>query len=513
MEAKPRAYEPHRLLDAIRGQSRVLIGVALVALFGGAAVARWLVPDLWLGRASARIGYEPHAVLSRGNEAQLLAAAAAHAGSSEAELRKQLRVSFGGRDRLTVEVRGAEAERTRKLVQEIAGGYVTLANARAESLHAGQRAARSAELARARGARDQAQLALQRAMPAAQAADEARLREQLAELDAALQAAMLAPPARPGPRSDAAEAQRQLSRMLANGAGDEEVAAVRAKIARAQRAGQSAPPPLRPLQTRIEGKRAELARLEQATTSLLPLRQTLQAAEDEVSALAARVDAEPSSTHSALDGPLVVEPHSRRGTRVLASLLAPVIAVLLLVGVLVLRELTDLRVCEATEVAHWLAVPVLTSSAWPRRSEALESLVDALADPALESLGTTLILPLSEIERPLAGTLTAQLNARAQRQYRSRTGSRVTIAQEWHGELDSSRIERAAHAADRVLWVVAADTHRGDALAARRALVRRKEGVAAVLVDAEPALVRTVGLAREFWKARTQLPEPVAVEA
>jgi hypothetical protein len=509
MEAKPRAYEPHRLVEAIRGQTRVLIGVALVALFGGAAVARWVVPDLWLGRASARIGYEPHAVLSRANEAQLFAAAAAHAGTNEAELRKQVKVTFGGRDRLTVEVRGADAERTRQLVQELASGYVTLANARAEALHAGQRAARSAELSHARSARDQAQLALQRAMPIEHAEDEARLRAQLTELDAALQAATLAP-TRPAPKIDAAEAQRQLSRMLANGAGDEEVATIRAKIARAQRGGQSTPPALKALQSRIDTKRAELEKLTAASSELLPLREQLQAAEDQVSRLTARIDAEPSSTHSALEGSAVVEPQSRRATRVLSSLLAPVIAVLLLIGVLVLRELTDLCVCEATEVAHWLAVPVLTSSAWPRRNDALESLVDALADPALESLGTTLILPLSELERPLAGTLTAQLNARAQRQYRSRTGSRVTIAQEWQGELDSSRIERAAQAADRVLWVVAADTHRGEALAARRVLVRRKGGVAAVLVDAEPVLVRSVGLAREFWRSRTQLPEPVA---
>jgi hypothetical protein len=199
---------------------------------------------------------------------------------------------------------------------------------------------------------------------------------------------------------------------------------------------------------------------------------------------------------------------------VLASLLAPLLALLILVVFLVARELTDLRVCEATELAHWLAVPVLTSTSWPRRNDALEALVDALADPALESLGTTLILPLSEIERPLAHTLTAQLNARAQRQYRSRTGSRVTIAQDWQGDLDSARIERAASAADRVLWVVAADAHRGEELATRRALVKRQDGVAAVLVDAQSATVRSVGAAREFWKARTAQPEPLAtVEA
>ncbi|MET0287550.1 MAG: hypothetical protein ABW352_23890 [Polyangiales bacterium] len=510
MQAKPRAYEPHRLLDAIRGQTRVLIGVALVALFGGAAVARWVVPDLWLARASARIGYEPHAVLSRANEATLLAAAATHQGVGEAELKRQVRVSFGGRDRLTVEVRGADAERAQKLAREIASGYVTLANARAESLHAAQRAARNNELAQARGARDQAQLALQRALPPAQAENEARLRAQLEELDAALQAAMLAPPpARPVGKLDASEAQRQLSRLLANGAGDEEVAAIRAKITRAQRAAESASPSLKPITNRIDAKRAELAKLTAATSSLLPLRQQLQASEERVSALAARLDAEPSSTTSALDGPVVTEPQSRRLVRVLASLLAPLIAVLALLVVLVMRALSDLRVCEPTEVAHWLAVPVLTSSAWPRRNDALESLVDALADPALESLGTTLILPLSELERPLAGTLTAQLNARAQRQFTSRTGSRVTIAQDWQGELDSSRIERAAEAADRVLWVVAADTHRGETLAARRAMVPRKDGVAAVLVDAEPALVRSVGVTREFWKARTHVPEPV----
>ncbi|MEY4513679.1 MAG: hypothetical protein RLZZ450_5801, partial [Pseudomonadota bacterium] len=99
-------------------------------------------------------------------------------------------------------------------------------------------------------------------------------------------------------------------------------------------------------------------------------------------------------------------------------------------------------------------------------------------------------------------TLAAQLNARAQRHYRSLTGSRVTIAQNWQGELDSSRIKRAADVADRVLWVVAADAHRGEVLLRRRDVVTRTDRVAAVLVDAEPGLARTVGDSARFWVGR-----------
>ena len=188
-----------------------------------------------------------------------------------------------------------------------------------------------------------------------------------------------------------------------------------------------------------------------------------------------------------------------RGLRLLVSVLAPTIALLALALFFALRELPGLRIREATELSHWLSVPVLTSSAWPGRADALEALVDALADPALDALGTTLLLPLSELDRPLAATLVAQLNARAQRHFRSPTSSRITIAQDWQGELDSSRIRRASQVADRVLWVVAADVHNGSTLEARRSLVAPTGRVAAILVDDDSGSTRSVGSAESFW--------------
>jgi hypothetical protein len=55
-----------------------------------------------------------------------------------------------------------------------------------------------------------------------------------------------------------------------------------------------------------------------------------------------------------------------------------------------------------------------------------------------------------------------------------------------------------------VLWVVAADAHRGEVLLRRRDLVTRTDRVAAVLVDAEPGLLRSVGDSARFWGGRTR---------
>jgi hypothetical protein len=526
MQAKPRAYEPHRLVDAIRGHTRVLAVVALLALFGGAAVARWMVPDLQRATVHARVGFEPHAVLARAHGEALLAAAATRAGEATADLARRVRVSFQGGDQLSVEVRGSEAEQPGKLAAELASGYVALANSRADVHQADQQGARVRELARLRALRDQAQAQLARETPPELVDSEAQLRAQLAELEASLQAASVSPSSEPplaraAPRApartsaDLVAAQKSLSKLLAQGGSDGEVSALRAKIAKLQRAasaGDTAPRAsaarMAALNARIGRTRAELL---EASAQLGSLREAVHRAESTLEEASAR--ALPSVARAELAGPVRVQPISRRPLRVVVALLAPVLALFMLVGLLILRELNDLRVCEATEVAHWLGVTVLTSSPWPRRNDALESLVDVLADPALASLGTTLVLPLSEIERPLAYTLTAQLNARAQRHFLSRTGSRVTIAQDWHGELDSSRIERAAEAADRVLWVVAADAHRGQALAAQRALVKRTDGVAAVLVDAEPVSVRSVGAVLDFWNARAHKPEPLGSSA
>ncbi|HEY6878480.1 MAG TPA: hypothetical protein VI299_10705, partial [Polyangiales bacterium] len=412
--AKPRAYELHRLLAAIRPHARLLTVVGLVGLFGGAAVARWLVPDVPVARALVHIGREPHVVLARDNQEALLSAAIARAGmADDTALHARVHVGFAG-DRLVVEARGVESAAARTLVRELATGYVAAANARMQALAGEQRAV---ELVAARDRQARARLLLERAQPVAQAEREAALRAQIAELDAALQRATLQRSPRVSHGRELAEAQRALSRLLAQGTADARVNELHDKIARLQRAAANPTASLAALSARLEGKRAELATLLAEDANVQALRAAFEEASARVNQLA-EAPAPTASAHAWLEGPVQVELLSRRPLRLAASLATPLLALTLLLGYLLARALLALRVGAATEVAHWLQVPVLTSSSWPLRPEGLEALVDALADPALESLGTTLILPLSEAERPLAYTLTAQLNIRAQRHYR-----------------------------------------------------------------------------------------------
>lgn len=548
MNEKPRAFEPRRLLRALRAHYPVLLGVVLLALFGGAVVGRLAVPKKQLARAIARIAQEPHAVFARALEADVLERALRRAGDTVplSWLRESTRIGFEGPDRLTVEVRASvsDGRRAQRLADALVETYVALANERLEQDSFASRRERDSQRERARAEHDQRAHALALALAREGAPElmqeQARVRTELGLLEQEASAASLAAsteqervsarqeltPPKPTPFSAHAlsQAQRELSRKLLLGAPEAELRALRARLRRLQAKPARADDPralerevdvraqavrARGLAQRVTQKRAELARLAaigQRVAPLVALEQTAHTRllEREAEAQGVRAALPRSSVlqHAELE---LVEQH---GLRWLISLLAPTIALLTLAVFYLLHQLPELRVREATELAHWLAVPVLASSAWPGRADALERLVDQLADPALTALGVTLLLPLTELERPLAATLVAQLNARAQRHYRSLTGSRVTIAQDWQGELDSPRIARAAEAADRVLWVVVADAHHGDTLAQRRLLVAHNPRVAAVLVDAEAGTSRSVGSAEAFWRTPAKTYEP-----
>lgn len=557
MNAKPRAFEPHRLFDAVRAKLSTLLAVGLVALFGGGLVGRLAVPNVQLAEATAGIASEPHAVFERALQDDVLERARQRAGSALAltTLRERTRLGFEGHDRLHVQVRAPEADlrsralgraaasaSTRRLADALAETYVALANERLVQAASARRQQRERQREQAQAAEDSARGALAAALAGEGAPDLvgelATAHAELAALEAAASEAHveanvdgervtalheLAQDARRREQA-LAQAQRELSRRLASGPQQAaDVDALRARL----RALQEQRLPLAPVgrlqvEARAQGvrarglsqraaqKRAELARLDAIAARVDPLRVRLGQTQAQLLELAAEARKDTSALprsqvlkHAELS---TVEP---RGLRLFVSLLAPAIAMLALALFYALRELPGLRVREATELAHWLGVPVLTSSAWPARSDALEALVDALADPAIDALGTTLLLPLTELERPLAATLVAQLNGRAQRHYRSPTGSRVTIAQDWQGELDSARIRRASEVADRVLWVVASDVHHGQTVAARRSLLGPGLRVAALLLDAEPGTVRSsaarTGSGQDFW-----VPRPVS---
>lgn len=533
MKPQPRAFEPSRLREAVRAHFRVLLAATVVALFGGAALARVLVPNEHTAEAVASLPREPHVVVAQALSPRLLAEVSGALPTQPGAdwLRAHTTVRFATPDRLRVRVRSSDEGQARAAADALVRRYVALANERARVALEAARREHARLIERARSEQQHAagalagQQAAQGAPPLTQDVDS--LRVQLAAAERAAEEAALAASSErersssstavtraPSAREKGAlvEAQRELSRLLAeHGSEHPAVVAARQRIDQRRLATSAAATPSEARVRALERRARELASVaalqrqalavaEASLRRVAPLAGAEGEARSELAQLVARapVAGEPARVVQAA----LVQRGERRALRLALSLLAPLLVLLALLGYFALRELRGFRVCAATELAHWLAVPVLTTSAWPNRQDALESLVDELADPALDALGTTLVLPLSELERPLAATLAAQLNARAQRHFRSKTGSRVTIAQTWQGELDSSRIRRAAEVADRVLWVVAADAHRGEELSLRRALVVRDGGVAAVLVDGEPRLSRSVGAAQDFWRSR-----------
>jgi hypothetical protein len=543
MSARPRAFEPQRVVRALRANTRVLVGVTVLALFAGAGFARVAIPNEIIARASARIARDPHIIVSRARSQDVLEEArksSAHPESVSA-LRDRLRLHFRGPDALTVELFApADEAQARRFVDALVAIYVDRANARVERDARELGRARDAELAALRAEHDVARAALASALTgegypdlgSALSAERLRLEALVREAEeAAAQAeasqgklSTVQTVSRERPtqraRSELAEAQRTLSRLLAQygQANHPDVRAAQQALERLQAQtfevtnaalkqrleAQALTARARELAQRVAQHQAELDRLQRVGARVAPLVNAEARARDELR----KREAEPlasGAARSEVTRRAEVYPHQRQTLRVLASLLAPLVALLSLLSFFALRQLRAFRVCAPSELAYWLDAPVLASSSWPRTQQALETLVDELADPALAARGIVLLLPLTELERPLATTLAAKLNARAQRQYRSTTGSRVTIAQPWIGELGSSRIRRAAEAADRVLWVVAADAHRGGEIRRSRELVGRREGVAAVLVDAEPSFGPRIGSAREFWSSRANV--------
>jgi hypothetical protein len=203
--------------------------------------------------------------------------------------------------------------------------------------------------------------------------------------------------------------------------------------------------------------------------------------------------------------PLVVRLEGR-ALRAAVAVVTPALALFLAVMLVLLNEVRDLRVSSPAELSYWMRLPVVATSRWPAEPSRLESLIDELSEAVLEARGTTLVLAGDEHERPLANTIAAQLNARAQRHFRSATGARVTVAQGWEGDLSGSHLRRATEIADRVLWVISAGNSRGPELRMRRAEVTRTSGQAAILVDVRHRhLPSQVGDAEEFWSSESTL--------
>jgi hypothetical protein len=485
----PTPFERARLWEALSAQRRLIVGVLMLGLFGGAAVSRLSVPLDHRARAEARVLVdEPALAAGRVLDEPVLEAARTLAGMSVpiGELRARLEVEVQPPGSLAVTAHAADASGAERLADATVAAFVARESARVEKERSGARHEHAQQLAQAQAELARTTQAMARALadegiadPAAELA-EARVRAalldtQIAEAHARASSASARGDvfraegqAESSQRAGAelAEAQRTLSVLLATRAAeDPEMLAERTRIKRLQ--ARTVAPVTQAVGNRAEA-RAQAARarqleqeraalqdrmssLERLAARIAPLEEAREQARVRVEALTrlGSREAEPVAAEVAARAhPTGVE---RRALRIWVAALTPLFSLALVVLVILLREVREFRVCASSELAHWLDVPVIAATSWPEREQALESLIDDLFDAAVDAPGTTLVLPLSETERPLAHTLAAQLNARAQRHFRSATGARITLAQAWEGELSGTRLRRAAEVADRVL--------------------------------------------------------------
>lgn len=539
MTYKLRALDLRQLRAALRENVRLVIAVVLLGLLGGALFARAVVPTAYQARASARIVHEPHAIASRALDDEVLGAAQRRAETQESltSLRERLRLRFDAGDLVTVQLLGNDEAATRRLADALVETYVTLANERRDAMVEAAREKRRGELAAAEAAHARAAGALAEALaregvpelPRTLAdlhrdsagleteAREASLAATAAEARVAAMRGLSRQPAVDALERRLIEAQRTLSRLLAQYAAEHpDIAAVRAHLAQLQaqtaeltrltltqqleaRAYRAR---ARTLDERLIRARTELARLQVIGARAAPQATAESDARARIEALTAQPPAhEPPRAEAAVRAQIT--PVESRGARMLVAALVPVLALLFLFGSYAIWVGRGQRVAVASELAQALSAPVLASSSWPRQRDGLDALVEELAESAIEAPGVTLVVPVSERERPLAATLTARLNASVQRHYRSLSGGRIVIAQAFLEELGGVRLKRACALADRVLWVAASGLHRGEEIAECAARSERFEGVAGLLVDGDARPPRSVGSARDFWRARS----------
>jgi len=543
----PRPFERRRLMRALRANGRLLLAVLVFGLFGGAAVARFAVPLDYAARTVVKVESQGAVAALAWAQSDRIVDTARHLAGLKnevAELRKRIDIEPLGPTRIAITAHASESAPALALADAMAAAFVAELLRHAAEERSRADANRRTDLASAQLERDRAEGDLFRALNLEGISDlEGTLhtsRQRLAELEAAISEARViaataetrgavlgdASAGRGAKASSAAlvEAQRALSTALTqHDANDPEVLALRDRIRRLQSSAvtpgrlavgnraEARAQQARALQLEREanGVRASIVRLSEVAQRLSPLLTARERARERVADLQrATSDASRMSAAAEIQARASIQRVQNRDARMLAALLAPLLALLLAMGVVVANEVRDFRVCASTELAHWIAAPVVARSEWPGRSDRLEVLIDELAEFALDAPGTMLVLPLTDLERPLALTIASQLNGRAQRHFRTATGARITVAQAWEGDGTGPRVKRAADVADRVLWVVSADTHKGPEIAQRREVISRSAGVAAVLLDADAHGVSDrVGDASAFWASQSDNAE------
>jgi len=204
----------------------------------------------------------------------------------------------------------------------------------------------------------------------------------------------------------------------------------------------------------------------------------------------------------------VVDPAIRperpsKSHRRLFAMLAPFAAVMIAAGFVLARALRGARVHTARELAWWGKGPVVASTTWPSNARAARDLTVDLWAFAVQTNGTTLVVPMSAGERDMAERVTACLNPPELHDDTQPPNTQAARAIIWEGEGQGPELRRAARLADRVLVVVSAGAHSATDIDCVLERVGRKGGVGYVLLNVGSDLANLpdrAGDVGRFWR-------------
>lgn len=204
----------------------------------------------------------------------------------------------------------------------------------------------------------------------------------------------------------------------------------------------------------------------------------------------------------------VVDPAMRpeqpsKSHRRLFAMLAPFAGVIIAAGFLLARALRGARVHTARELAWWGKGPVVASTMWPENPRNIRDLTVDLWAFAVQTHGTTLVVPMSAGERDMADKVAAFLNPPELLDEGQVPDAQAARAFIWEGEDHGPELRRAARLADRVLVVVSAGAHSATEVDGILERVGRKGGVGYVLLNVGSDLAKLPDLAGDvgrFWR-------------
>jgi uncharacterized protein involved in exopolysaccharide biosynthesis len=202
-----------------------------------------------------------------------------------------------------------------------------------------------------------------------------------------------------------------LAAKVGSGGGSEGRGLARLRQERAAAAAEEAA-----LRSQIEASRGTLSKFSNAEGEATNLLAAVEVAEARAKGLRQDLGRAEAKERAASTGFRVESAASRpdspeRSTaRMAVAIAIPVFALLIALGLLLWRNLGDLRVCTPAEVAYWGKGPVIGSTTWPRDPRALADLVAEMDDYMVDASGHTLVVPATDRELDLVKAISERFS-------------------------------------------------------------------------------------------------------